>query len=869
MNFGRKETRKKIQTINSLKSKYMTKVFLMLFYVVLLSSFLLITAGAFTGVGIIRGILDSTPEISIMDIAPSEFATAIYDSEGNLIETLVAEGSNREAVTYDQVPQDLINAVVAIEDERFWTHPGIDMKGIIRAGIKGLKSKDFNEGASTITQQLIKNSIFEGGAESSFGEKVERKLQEQYLALQIEKSMSKELILENYLNTINLGYTLGVQSAAKRYFNKDVWDLNLSECVVLAGITKNPSQYNPITHPEINAKRRLLVLNNMLRLGYITEEQKAEILADDVYDRIQTANAIYKEESSHYSYFTDELTEQIMKDLKEKKGYTENQAYKLLFKGGLSIYTTQNPRLQKIVDEEIGNPENYTLVEYSIAYRLSVQHSDGTEEHFSETDIKNYNKNILKITKFNALYKNQDEINQTVEAFKSYILKPDDKIIGESLTVTLQPQISFVLMDQSSGHVLAINGGRGEKTGSRTLNRATNTVRQPGSAFKTLVSFAPALDTSGATLGTVYYDAPYAVGEKNIRNWWSAGYLGYSNIRDGIIYSMNIVATKALMETVTPRLGFEYAENFGISTLVENEEFNGSVKSDLNASLALGGLTRGVHNIELTAAYAAIANGGVYTEPIFYTKILDHNGKVLLDNEPETHRVIKDSTAFLLTDALADSMESRRILARPGVSVSATSPGASIPNMSNAGKSGTTTANNDIWFVGFSPYYTAGIWSGYDENQGIPQGHTSFHKAIWRKIMTRAHEGLSDPGFQIPNSIESAAICKKSGKLAIEGVCELDPRGSTVYTEYFAKGTAPTEVCDKHTKGTFCRISNQPAGPYCPESAKETRIYMIVPEDGGTTDDSYFAMPSDISGTCSIHNPYNSSAPDDAEPDDD
>ncbi len=336
-----------------------------------------------------------------------------------------------------------------------------------------------------------------------------------------------------------------------------------------------------------------------------------------------------------------------------------------------------------------------------------------------------------------------------------------------------------------------------------------------------------------ATLATVYYDEPYQVGKKAFRNWYGRFY-GYCNIREAIAYSMNIVAVRCLMETVRPQLGVEYAKNFGITSLTD---------TDLNAATALGGITKGVSNLELTAAYASIANNGVYTKPIFFTKILDHNGKILIDNEPETHRVLKDSTAFLLTDAMADSMESNRKFSRSGVSVNATSMAANIPGMSNAGKSGTTTKNVDIWFVGYTPYYTAGVWAGCDNNQklGGINGNTSFHKGIWRKIMTRVHENLPDPGFEVPDSIETAEICRKSGKLAIPGVCSSDPRGNASYTEYFAKGTVPTEMCDIHVRVTLCSSTGLLPGTWCPRASL---IRIALPsETEGSTDDSPFGMP--------------------------
>ena len=347
------------------------------------------------------------------------------------------------------------------------------------------------------------------------------------------------------------------------------------------------------------------------------------------------------------------------------------------------------------------------------------------------------------------------------------------------------------------------------------------------------------MDTCGATLASVYYDAPYSIGTKTFRNWYAnRGYMGYHNIREGIAYSMNILALKCLVDTVTPQLGVEYAEKLGITTLVSE---------DITPSLALGGLTVGVTNLELTNAFATIANEGIYTEPVFFTKILDHNGKVLIDNEPEKRQVIKDSTAFLVTDAMADSVVSQSLYATPGSQPSTTSAAAAIPGMSTSGKSGTTTGNNDLWFVGFTPYYTAGIWTGFDNNGSITGG-TSYHKVIWRKIMTRIHEGLSDPGFKVPDSVEQVEVCRKSGKLPIAGVCSSDPRGSAVYTEYFAKGTAPTETCDHHVRVSVCGVSGGTPTAYCPADQIVSKTFMSVPDEG-YTDDSKYAMP----GPCTVH----------------
>ena len=717
---------------------------------------------------------------------------------------------------------------------------------MIRAAV-GILTNNPAGGGSTLTQQLIKNNIFAGGNEDSFGEKLERKLQEQYLALQLEKIMDKEIILKNYLNTINLGNnTLGVKSAAKRYFGKDVSDLTLSEATVIAGITQNPTKYNPLSEKgqKNNEEKRRVILQYMYEQGKISKEDQEEALADDVYSRIQNVDLVTQESQNPYSYFTDELTEQVMTALQEKLGYTESQASNLLYAGGLSIYTTQDPDLQAIVDEEVNNPDNYDVVYYSVDYRLSIQHEDETVTNYSDETMKTYYRTDLGQTSYDGLFKTKEEADAAIAAYKSAMTKEGDTVLGEVVYYILQPQVSFVLMDQHTGYVKAVNGGRGTKEISLSLNRATNTLRQPGSTFKVLTAFAPALDTCGATLSTVYYDAPYTVGQKTFRNWYAKkGYMGYSTIRDGIVYSMNIVAVRCMMETVTPQLGVEYARNFGITSLTE---------TDYNAATALGGITKGVSNLELTGAYAAIANGGIYTKPIFFTKILDHNGKVLLENEPQTKRVLKDSTAFLLTDALAESMESSRMYASPGVSLNSTSVPANIPGMSNAGKSGTTTSNVDIWFVGYTPYYTAGIWSGCDDNQKISAigSSTSYHKRIWKQIMARAHEGLADTGFPVPDSIETASVCRKSGMLPNPGVCEADPRGSAVYTEYFAKGTVPTQVCDHHVAITVCGESGGLPTEFCPLESRHSRTVLVTPEgESGGTDDSRYAMP----GPCTVH----------------
>ena len=758
--------------------------------------------GASFGYGLFRGVLDSAPDIHKIHVGPTSYATKIYDKKGNLMSTLVTEGSNRERVSYEELPKDMINAFVAIEDERFWRHNGIDFRSILRA-VRGVVSDDSSAGGgSTITQQLLKNNVFGGGLHEGKFEKYVRKIQEQYLALELEdqpgldKKEIKKSILTEYLNTINLGAnTLGVKVAARRYFNKEVSELSLSESTVIAAITKNPSKLNPITHPENNAVRRKQVLHNMLSQGYIDESRYQEALNDHVYERIQNVNLFTQGEDKPYSYYTDELTEQVVDALMERLDYKKEDATKLLYSGGLTIYANQDPDLQAIVDQEINNPENYDTAKYSISWRYTLQHEDGTIVNFSEKDIEKYLKEGKGIS-FNGLYTSKDQANKRIEEFKEKVTVDSDRILGETVDYVLEPQASFVLMDPHTGEVLALTGGRGEKKQSKTLNRASNVLRQPGSTFKIITSFAPAIDLYGATLASTYYDSEYTLGNKTFKNWYSGGYLGFQSIRDGIVYSLNIVAVRCLMETVKPERGYQYAESLGITSLVKDDE---------NPALALGGLTRGVSNLELTQAFSAIANGGELEKAKFFSKIVDQDGKVLIDTtEDKPTQVMKATTAYLLTDAMKESMESNRAFASD-VRVSSTSTRAHFDGMSQAGKSGTTSNNRDIWFIGYTPYYIGGVWGGCDDNQvlkdaktGEYNGGTGFHKDIWRKIMTKIHEGKTDPGFSRPEDIVEAQVCRKSGKLPTSG-CYQDYRGSAVITELFAKGTVPTEKCTYHT----------------------------------------------------------------------
>ena len=327
MNYGKNSTKKREKELTSKRTMILKKFNIIFLKTLLVCFFAIVIIGGCAGFGIAKGVIDAAPEINLDDATPTGFLSTVLDTEGNQTAKLVATGSNRVYATIDEIPINLQHAFVAIEDERFYEHNGIDLKGILRAGIKGITSGRFSEGASTITQQLLKNNVFTSWTnETSMADKFKRKIQEQYLALQLEKKVDKDWILENYLNTINLGQnTLGVQSASRRYFNKNVSELTLSECAVIAAITQNPSRLNPISHPDKNLERRDKVLGNMLKHEYISQQEYDDAMADNVYDRIQIVNTAV-EEKSVTSYFVDELTSQVIRDLIDLKGYTETQA---------------------------------------------------------------------------------------------------------------------------------------------------------------------------------------------------------------------------------------------------------------------------------------------------------------------------------------------------------------------------------------------------------------------------------------------------------------------------------------------------------------------------------------------------------------
>ncbi|MDD7209403.1 MAG: PBP1A family penicillin-binding protein [Lachnospiraceae bacterium] len=845
MNYNELSINKKRKELRSKKKRIKTTVYSMIARISLLIFACILIAGAGFMYGSYRGMIHSAPSIS--NLSPKNSASVIYDDTDHVVQQLSDYSSNRILIPYSEIPDNLKNAFIAIEDERFYEHHGIDFKGIMRALIIDLKTGSASQGASTLTQQLIKNNVFEAGGEDNIIAKIKRKIQEQYLAIQIEKTYSKENILTDYLNTINLGKgTLGVEAASKFYFNKSAKDLTLSECAVLAGITKNPTSLNPADHPDANNVRRKLILKKMNQANYISNEDYQAALNDDVYSRIAN-NMSGDSKTATYSYFTDALITRIVSDLQEKKGYSQTQAYHLVYRGGLRIYSTQDSKLQKIADNIINDPANYPVdTKYSLEYKLQVTRKNGTARTFTQTDVRTFFRKKDGNSGYKTIYSSKKEMKKAVKRFRKSVLKKGDSVENEQLHYSLEPQLSYTLIDQKTGQVKVLVGGRGKKQDDLALNRATTVKRQPGSTFKVLSTYAPALDTGGMTLATVFDDAPYRYenGDK-VTNYVSSSYGGLTTIRDAIIKSNNIVAVKALTQ-ITPQVGFDFLQKLGFTTLVSNRvTASGTYESDINQALSLGGITDGVTNLELTAAYATIANKGRYNEPVLYTKVTDSNGNVILSNEKMNKKIMKKSTAWLLTNAMEDVVKK------------GTGRKAQLASkMAVAGKTGTTSNNYDYWFCGYTPYYTASVWTGYDYNTSF-SNEGDYHKVIWKKIMDQviAEKQQTIRSFPSCKGIQRAKICIKSGKKAVPDICKHDPEKNMVRNEYFASGTVPKDSCDAHIAVTICSLSNKVATKYCPENLKHTKIFRVRPDNssGQTADSKYCLKGNIMNDKCNIH----------------
>ena len=736
MNYSTLENEKNIKHSKQRTAKTRNKI-LVIFLRVFIALVLIAGFGVIgAGIGAYMGIIESAPEIEAVAIVPSIYPSIIYDRNGNEVTRLAGE-QNREYVTLDRIPLHLQQAVIAIEDERFFQHNGVDIRGIFRALYSNFTS-DTTQGASTLTQQVIKN-IVRDIPRNTLGTKI----QEIYLALRFEKDLVEQLgsreaaknhILEVYLNTIFLSHGLnGVMTAASYYFDKDVSELTISEAAVIAGITQSPTRFSPINNPEQNQIRKGHVLGNMLRLGFITKEEYEYAIADeDVYNRIIANERISDSQNYIQSYFNDSLIEQVAQDLIDNLQISREQAFFAIFNSGLKIYSTQNMEMQEIVDDVFLDDRFYPEVGFKIDVIYTVT---------KRNTLTGRQENIER----RGTVPNREAMDDFVESARRSVLRENDEIVAERIIPFPQPQAAMVLMDWTNGNVLAVAGGRGEKLVNRGLNRI-NSPRQPGSVFKTLAAFAPAIDLGKAHASTIVMDEPFTYEGYSPSNWYE-GYRGPSTLRKGMEDSMNIVAVKTTINTGL-RESFEYLKNFGFTTLVTPEDpivtANGEVFHDMVPSLPLGGLTIGVTQLEVTAAYAAIANEGKYNEPKFYTLVLDQFGDVLLEQETMQKEIMRPQAAYIITDMM-------RGVVNRGTGGQARLRNTNIPV---AGKTGTTSNGNDLLFAGYTPYIAAGIWMGYDQPEPIPTNN--HHLQLWREVMERIHENYEYRDFQRPPGIIQA-----------------------------------------------------------------------------------------------------------------
>ena len=729
------------------------------------------------GIGLYVAVIQNAPAMELVAIEPSTYTSIIYDSYGNEIDRLHGE-ENREYATLEHIPVNLQHAFVAIEDARFYEHDGVDMRGFARAMFMTLVNHKM-QGGSTITQQLIKNNVTKQTHNTP-----ETKIQEQYLAENYERELTEKLgskdaakkrILELYLNTIGLGHGYnGVQAASLGYFGKNVDDLTLSECAVIAGITNNPSVYSPRSNPEASRNRQTIILNYMCDQGYITAAERDEALADDVFSRVKAGGTelqLEEDTSNVHSYFVDALFDQVSQDLQNKYNMTATEANYILYNGGLEITATIDNRIQGILDQEYANSDNFPAPYYGIDgnYVISiVDHNTGQQINPSSSKFFT---NYADAEAWAAQLRKQYEDN----------LPEYQEILADKATFTPQPQSAMVVLDYHNGEIKAIAGGRGQKNVNRAFNRATDAVRQPGSVFKVLAAYAANIDTGTLTASSIIRDEPFSIGKYTPKNWWGDSYRGDCTVRVGIRDSMNILAVKAIVSPNDVKGGvgvgidtaYDYLLNFGFSTL----------EDDNHAATALGGLTNGVKQTEVCAAYGTIANGGEYRRPMFYSMVKDHSGNVLLENNAEPRQVLSTGAAYVLTDIMRDVVKS-------GTGTQAKFINSTMPVV---GKTGTTTNSKDLTFVGYTPYYAASIWLGYDRYDDTVKNMNNInqhaHLTIWRKCMEQIHQGLEVKDFEMPDDVVKMSVCKRSGMRASKG-CD-------AYEEVFVKGTEP-DYCTNH-----------------------------------------------------------------------
>ena len=704
-------------------------------------------------------------------------------------------------VDYDEIPENLKNAAIAIEDRRFREHQGVDWIRTAKAISLMFTGQDI-QGGSTITQQLIKNITTYDDVT------VKRKVIEIFRALEFDKTYGKDTTLEWYLKYIYLGSGCrGVGSASYEYFGKPVSELTLAECASLISITNNPSIYGPYsdlkmekelkngevevwTAKQFNKYRQENVLYAMLDQELITQEEYDQAVAQEL---VFVRGEGEQDTSTIYSWYEEQVRQDVINDLMEKYGYTEDVVARMLSTGGLRIYTCLDPDVQAQVEKIYNNEKN-----------LDYYSTNGSH---------------------------------------------------------LQSAISVI--DNNTGDLVAIAGRLGEKTGNVWFNMASQAKRQPGSSIKPLAVYAPAVDMGLISPITVIDDYPHHLeGGKA----WPVNvdhvYRGLVTVREALANSYNTVSVRTLADLVTPAKGFEYAqEKFHLSTLVEARQGNNKIFTDIAVSpLATGGLTDGTNTLDMAAAFAVFPNNGIYRNPRSYTRVETADGEVLLQQESIQEIAVKETTAYYMNSML-------RSVVTSGGGTAANFDGG----MAIAGKTGTTDNKFDRWFVGYTPYYTAAVWVGFEQNERVNvSGNPALN--MWKLVMSGLHSGLPDKQFAQPTGLKQVTVCKDSG-LLVTDYCKQDIRGENrVISDYVFAEDAPTEYCTVHTGESTVTIclddpvldeNEQPtgmyhlAGQFCPEeSKKEVNLLSYDRQDVGgavANDSEYLCIAAENMESCTVH----------------
>ena len=627
-------------------------------------------------------------------------SSIIYDTNKNTIAKIGAE-RNRENIDYKELPQDLIDSYISIEDKRYFKHIGIDVKrtgGAIFSYVIHRGNSSF--GGSTITQQLVKNLTGNDKNTAS------RKIKEWFYSLILNFSYSKEEILEAYFNIIYTGPNIyGVKEAALYYFDKDISNLNLEECAFLAGINNSPNSYNPFSEKDRTEKirkRTKTVLNQMYEQEYITKEEY-DAAVKNVEQGLNFKQGKIEYDSTISSYHSDAVINEVISDLQNKYFISKDFATNYFCLAGTSIYSTVNKDIQSKLETELKNSK----------YVIQSQNNDDTS------------------------------------------------------------QSAIVVIDISSGNVVGCVGGLGEKKNYRSFNRVTQMKRQTGSAMKPIAVLAPSIDKKMVTNVTIISDEPTTFIDYNNKEYNPIDYDPYRGsitLRQAVETSQNIPFVK-IMETLTPQVSIQYLKKMGITSLNDN---------DVNLSLALGGLDIGISPLEFAGAYNTIANDGIYIEPTFYSKIDSFSGELFMKSKQRKRKVFSKDVACVLKHLLIEPVKGEK----------GTATYCSIDGIDVAAKTGTTNENYDRWLCGFTPYYTSVCWYGFDTNESIDYGGKNPAGLIWSSVMNKIHTNLPKKTFDLTSGVETAIVCKDSGKLAT-------PNCKNTYKEYFLSGTKP-EQCTIH-----------------------------------------------------------------------